>query len=399
MSTAAYDVAIVGAGPAGSTAAYFLATGGLRVALLDKFDFPRDKTCGDGLTPRALGVLDAMGVLPQVEQGAYPCVALTVRNSDEVTYRIELSGPEDPPRRILIVPRLRLDDILLQHAVKAGAHFIPNAKVENLAQENGHVGLWMEGGRSMDSALAIIATGANTALLRKVGLLTHTPPSNLAARAYFENVEGLNDTIVLFFDGVERPGYGWVFPTANGAANIGCGVFFDSHTPQPTHLRHLIQSHPYLQRILRNARQVGPIKGHPLRTDFSRSLTGRDRILVTGEAIGLVNPITGEGIDYALESAQLAAEAILHGSPEGLNPPAIQREYRAALGRKFGFPFRLGHLVQRVGFRDGIVDKALRRIQRRPHLHRVVVDGCFGLTDPISLFSPRTLWEALKPWD
>ena len=93
MSAPHYDVAVIGAGPAGSAAAYFLARGGLRVALLDKFDFPRDKTCGDGLTPRTLEVLNSMGVLPQVEQYAYPCVALTVRNSDEVTYRIELSGP------------------------------------------------------------------------------------------------------------------------------------------------------------------------------------------------------------------------------------------------------------------------------------------------------------------
>ena len=92
MSTSHYDVAVIGAGPAGSAAAYFLARGGLRVALLDKFDFPRDKTCGDGLTPRALGVLDTMGVLREIEPYAYQCIALTIRNSDEVTYRIELSG-------------------------------------------------------------------------------------------------------------------------------------------------------------------------------------------------------------------------------------------------------------------------------------------------------------------
>src|SRR5215208_983996 len=318
MNTTPYDVAIIGAGPAGSAAAYFLARGGLSVALLDKFDFPRDKTCGDGLTHRALEVLNAMGVLPRVEEAAYPCTALTIRNSDEVTYRIELSGPNDPSRHILILPRLRLDGILLQHAIKAGAQFLSPTKVENIVQENGSVHLSLEGGQSIDCQLAIIATGANTGLLRKTGLLKHVPPANLAARAYFENVEGLDDTVVLFFDGVEHPGYGWVFPTGPGMANIGCGVFFDSRTPQPTHLRHLIQHHPYLQRILRNAKQVGPIKGHPLRTDFPRSLTGKDRILVTGEAIGLVNPITGEGIDYALESAQLAANAILNGWPGGL---------------------------------------------------------------------------------
>lgn len=399
MSPTHYDVAIVGAGPAGSAAAYYLARGGLRVALVDKFDFPRDKTCGDGLTPRALEVLDSMGVLPQVEREAYCCVALTIRNSDEVTYRIELSGPNDPPRRVLILPRFKLDDILLKHAMRAGAQFISHTKVEHIVQENGHLHLTMQDGQTLESTLAVLATGANTALLRKLSLLKQLPHSNLAARAYFENVQGLDDTIVLFFDGVERPGYGWVFPTGAGTANIGCGVFFDSRTPQPTHLRHLIQSHPYLKRILRDARQIGPIKGHPLRTDFSRFLSGKDRILVAGEAVGLVNPITGEGIDYALESAQMAAEAILNGWSHGQNPSLIQRQYRAALGATFSFPFLLGHLTQRLGFRDNTLDKALSRIQHNPYLHRVVVDGCFGLVRPIALFTPRTLWEAFKPWD
>jgi len=163
-------------------------------------------------------------------------------------------------------------------------------------------------------------------------------------------------------------------------------------------LRHLIQHHPYLQRILRNARQVGPIKGHPLRTDFSRLMSGKGQILVTGEAIGLVNPITGEGIDYAIESAQLAADAILKNWHTELDSSKLQKNYRAALGRKFSFPFTLGHLAQRLGFRDGIVDRVLRRIQHRPHLHQVVIDACFGMGSPISAFTPRTLWEVLRPW-
>jgi len=395
MSTRHYDVAVIGAGPAGATAAYFLARGGLRVVLLDKFDFPRDKTCGDGLTPRALEMLDAMGVLPQVEQHAYPCSALTLRSSDEVTYRMELTIPNDPPRRILILPRFRLDDILRQYAIEAGAQFIPHVKVENIVKDNGRVRLWFEGGQPLDCALAVIATGANTGLLRKTGLLKQTPPSNLAARAYFENVEGLDDTILLFFDGVEYPGYGWVFPTAPNAANIGCGVFFGSHTPQPTYLRHLLQHHPYLQRILRNARQVGPIKGHPLRTDFSTFMSGKDQVLVIGEALGLVNPITGEGIDYALESAKLAADAILSGWHSEAGPTAIHKNYRTALGRNFSSSFALYRLAQQLFFRDGIVDKCLRRIQHSPYLQRVVIHSCFDRGNPISIFSPRTLWEVL----
>jgi flavin-dependent dehydrogenase len=322
---------------------------------------------------------------------------MTVRNSDEVSFRIELSGPKDPPRRILVLPRLNLDDLLLQHAIQAGVQFIPHTKVENTLQENGYVRLWLEGGQFLDSKLAVIATGANTGLLRRTGLLKGAPPSNLAARAYFENVKGLDDSILLFFDGVERPGYGWVFPTGPTTANVGCGVFFDSRTPQTTHLRHLIQSHPHLKRILRNARQVGPIKGHPLRTDFSRVLSGKQRILVIGEAIGLVHPITGEGIDFAFESAQLAAEATLAGWEHGSS--VIQKKYRAELRKKFDPIFTLAHFLQRMFFRDGIVDKGLRRIQGRPYLHRTVVEYFFGQANPISVFTPRTLWRVLKPWD
>ncbi len=436
MNPAIYDVAVIGAGPAGSTAAYYLARGGLRVCLLDKSDFPRDKTCGDGLTPRAVGVLDAMGVLPRVQQDAYRVNALTIRNSDEVTYRLELSQPDGPSRYILILPRINLDDILLRHAMEAGAEFIPHSKITNIYKKaielrggapamprrsqrshwrRGNVQLHqtgnfdntthsfddslfleVEAGRPLECKLAIVAAGANISLLRKTGLLKKSPPSNLAARAYFENVEGLDDTIMLFFDGVERPGYGWVFPVGPGKANIGCGVFFDSSTPQPGHLSRLIKNHSYLQRILKHAKQVGPIKGYPLRTDFSPSLSGRDRILVVGEAVGLVNPITGEGIDYALESAQLAAGTILQHWQKD-SPGSIHSAYRSALSRKFRFPFAIGHLIQRLYFRDGIFDRILRRIQYRPYLHRIVVDACFGLINPISVFTPRTLWEVIKP--
>jgi flavin-dependent dehydrogenase len=154
-----------------------------------------------------------------------------------------------------------------------------------------------------------------------------------------------------------------------------------------------------VKRILRNAHQVGPIKGHPLRTDFSRVLSGKERILIAGEAIGLVHPITGEGIDYALESGQLAAEAILEGWQNGLSSQAIQRKYRAALGKNFSFGFALALFLQRVFFRDGFVDKTLCRIQRRPYLHRALVEFCFDRINPITVFTPQTLWGVFKPWD
>jgi len=142
---------------------------------------------------------------------------------------------------------------------------------------------------------------------------------------------------------------------------------------------------------------MGPIKGHPLRTDFSGALSGEGRILVIGESVGLVNPITGEGIDYALESAQLVAEAILEARNKSLDSLAIQKKYRTALNRKFHLLFTLGHLTQRVYLRDSVIDKVLRRIQRSPYLQQLVVNACYGDANPISAFAPRTLWELIMP--
>jgi len=398
MTDSEYDIAIIGAGPAGSAAAYFLARGGRRVALLDKATFPRDKTCGDGLTPRAVKALAELSALDKVAGRAFRCTTITLRQSDSVEFQLGLSQLAGLPDQILVLPRFQLDDLLRQHAVEAGAHFIAEAKVNHLTRPaEDTVLVHVEGREPLACQLAIVATGANIKLLSEAGLLRGTPPVSLAARCYFENVEGLDDSVMLFFDGVELPGYGWVFPTSKTSANIGYGVFFASPTPPATRLRQIIQHHPYLQRILKNARQVGPIKGYPLRTDFSPAHSGNEWLLVVGEAAGLVNPITGEGIDYALESGQLAAAAILAGWRAGGPTAAIAKNYRAALSKKFQYQLALNHLAQRLYFREGVLPRLLQRAQRNSALRQTIVDACFGSADPMVMLSPRTLWSVFGP--
>lgn len=392
-----YDVAVIGAGPAGSAAAYFLAKGGLRVALLDKFEFPRDKTCGDGLTPRAIKILETMGVLPQIEEKAFHCSEIKIRYSDEITFNLELDHLENLPKYILTMPRFHLDDVLRQYAVDAGAEFISQARVETISRSADKVvHIQTENEQTIDCALAVIATGANSNLLKKLGLLKKAPPVNLAARAYFDNVDDLDKSIVLFFDEIDLPGYGWVFPTGVRTANIGCGVFFEQPVSQVSQLRHLIEKHPYLQRILKNAHQVAPIKGYPLRTDFSPSHSGNEWALVAGEATGLVNPITGEGIDYALESAQLAAHAILNNWHDGFPSSAIQKKYRAALGKKFQFQLMINHLAQKIYFRDEVWPTLLKNASEKPRLRKAMVDSCFGTANPLVVFSPQALMDIFR---
>lgn len=390
-----YDVAVVGAGPGGSATAYFLAKRGLRVALLDKFEFPRDKTCGDGLTPRAIKTLDAMGVLPQIEERAFRSSGIKLRYSDEITYNLEINHLTELPDYVLTIPRFQLDNILRQYAVDAGVRFIPRVKVENLTYSaDRHVSIQIEKGQGIECALAVIATGASPSLLQKLGLLKKTPPTSLAARAYFENIEDLDDSLILFFDGIDLPGYGWVFPTGKGTANVGCGVFFEETVSQASRLRGFIAEHPYLQRVLKNARQVGPIKGYPLRTDFSPSHSGNEWALVVGEAAGLVNPITGEGIDYALESAQLAANSILSEWQNGYPSITTQKKYRAALRKRFQTQMVFNHLAQRIYFRKNTLSFLLKRASEKPALRKAIVDASFGITNPLVMFTPRIIREA-----
>jgi menaquinone-9 beta-reductase len=392
-----HQVAVVGAGPAGSAVAYRLARQGFDVALLDRSEFPRDKTCGDGLTPRAVRALEELDVADEVARRAFRCEAITLRASEAIEFSIRLEGLGGLPDRLLVIERFVLDDLLRRHAVAAGARFQPRAGVRQVARaQNGEVRLRLDNGGELACQLAVLATGANAVLLRDVGIARPSPTST-AARCYFENVTGLDPAIVLFFDGIELPGYAWVFPTSATTANVGCGAFFDSPTPQPLGLRRLLDDHPYLRRVLAGGVQVGPIKGYPLRTDFSPAHAGADRVLVLGEAAGLVNPITGEGIDYALESATFAAEAIREGWTAAGPTSEIVARYRKALSRRFRRSFLLGHTAQRIYFRDVLLERLLGRTSHSAYLQRAIVSACFGALDPVSMFTPRTLWEVFRP--
>ncbi len=311
-----FDVAIIGAGPGGSAAAYYLAQRGLAVALLDKADFPRDKTCGDGLTPRAVSVLRDMGLLEQLLQVGHRTPRLEI--VAPLGYSVDSDIPKvgDWPEFTLVVPRLILDDLLLHKAIGAGAVFQGGTRVSKVATSA--AGVTVHGTRKggvveVKARVAIVATGASPTLLMEMGILKHKPAMMIASRAYFEDMRGLKDEVYLTFEGVPLPGYGWVFPTSETSANIGAGLVRRSWTSRwrketSSQVFQKFIASPTIKAMLDGGHQVGPIKGYPLRMDFAQSPTYGERTLLVGEAAGLVNPLTGEGIDYALESGRLAAE-------------------------------------------------------------------------------------------
>jgi len=315
-----YDVAIVGAGPGGSAAAHYLSLRDFNVLLLDKCTFPRDKTCGDALTPRALRILDDMGLLDDLLKVGHSLtdVAFFAPKGHSVSAPVPLK--ESRTDFLLFIPRLILDNIILERALASGAQFQSPVRVTDIVQETQCTvikGVHHNRTVEFKARMAIVAVGANMKLLFRMGLLKKTPQVMLSARAYFEGMSDMIDAAQCRFDGVPLPGYGWVFPLSKSSANIGAGFFrtglsarwMPLAAPRTALLAFdaFIQTPP-LQRMLRSARQVGPIKGYPLRMDFARSPTFAERVLLVGEAAGLVNPVTGEGIDYALESGKIAAD-------------------------------------------------------------------------------------------
>ncbi len=381
-----HDVVIIGAGPGGSATAHYLARRGLDVLLLDKADFPRDKTCGDGLTPRAVGVLQDMGLAEDLRRVGY-----TIRRFEVFAPNGRSTGDavmlhNGMPDYALVVPRLKLDDAIRRRAMQSGARFEPHIHVNDVcavvSNGTGHVEVKGERhGRSVSFAarLAVIATGANTGLLLRTGILRAQPKMIVAARAYFAGVQGLADAWTLRFDNAPLPGYGWVFPIAADAANIGVGYFKRNRTGSARGFFEAFGQSPAMRTLLAEARQAGPIRGYPLRDDFLESPTFGRRILLVGEAAGLVNPLTGEGIDYALESGRMAADHAYGMLEAGDFTPQRHAAYDQALRDHFQALFEFCVWVRSWFLRpyalNVLVEMANRRDDLRQRLMQVVLGG------------------------
>jgi len=394
-----FDVIIVGAGPAGSSCAYFLARAGLRVLLLDKAVFPRDKTCGDGLVPRALPILAEMGVLEEVTQHGYRLSHLTVTAPSGRCVGFSIPHLPAAPNYALVIPRLKLDTILMQAAVKAGANFINAAHVRGLHPSADTVTvdyLWNGERISVQSPVVILATGASSALFDQLNYPTPRPHI-IAARAYFKDIPDLENHFQFRFDGVVLPGYGWVFPLSPSTANIGAGFIRtgkDTHYSVRTAFERFIDS-PAMRKRLTGASRVGDLKSYPIRTDFASSPVAAGRVLMIGEAAGLVNPLTGDGIDFALESGKLAAEHLLHALHQKAAAYPDEQAYDALLRHHYQNLFRFSAQVSRLSLNRFALNALVPVAAARPRLPRALVSLLLGAKPLPDRISPLKLAKGI----
>ncbi|MGQ9490759.1 MAG: NAD(P)/FAD-dependent oxidoreductase [Anaerolineae bacterium] len=397
------DVAVVGAGPAGSTVAGLLARGGWDVVLADRANFPREKTCGDGLTPRAVLALQRLGVLSDLEKAGF----LTISGARLVSPTGEMwhlrFGEHDfglPPYG-LVVPRHELDARLLAHALADGVRFLPEVNIREPLRAapagpvTGVVGDRRGQRVIIQARVTVLAVGAHIGLLRAFGLLARMPPGINAVRGYFAGVADLEPEFEFYFEHALLPGYAWVFPLADGHANVGLGVFGRDGNSRSPNLRRLLSDFMARWPRLRDARLVAPLKGFPLRIDFPSQPAVGEGFLLAGEALGLVNPVTGEGIDLALESGEMAARAVDAALRMGDGLQQGLQMYGRALDRRYGSFFRGARLLLRLAMRPRGLTMLIAKGKRKPYLARLIAGINMGMASPWLAFAPRTWWEIL----
>lgn len=398
------DAIVVGAGPAGSAAAYYLAQAGLDVLLLEKSRFPREKVCGDGLTPRAVRELVAMGVDVGPGTGWVRNRGLRIHGGGA---SLQLDWPELAafPSFGLVRPRLDLDDVLARRAAAAGARLHQATAVTGpvLDERTGRV----VGVTARDAApgrerspqvdlrapVVVAADGVAGRLGLALGLERRPDrPVGVAVRTYVSSARHAEEYLETWLDvrdpraGADSllPGYGWVFPMGDGTCNVGVGVLTADARSRDLDYRALLRTWTRsLPGDLGPERWTSPVRGAALPAGFSRLPQYTRGLLLVGDAAGMVNPFSGEGISYAMESGRLAAEIAV----QALALPAAARDralqaYPRALVDSYGGYFALGRTFVRLIDHPAVMRVAVRRGLGRPALMRFVFRLLANLTDP-----------------
>ena len=348
-----YDAVVVGAGPAGSSAAFHLAKKGWRVALFEKSRMPRDKACGDGLGTGSVAMLESMDLGLRLQE-YQRITGVDIRVHGELTCAPSFQ-PQRGPTHGLVVPRRDLDLLIANRAREAGSDWYEGCRVTGFEFQNGRVsGVHFVNGKegSVRARFAVIADGGGSNLSAQAGIPRRPRETvGFAVRGYFRNVPARSSLFSIYMPLTQAgtncavPGYGWIFPLKDGYANIGVGYYPCQRQDRNLNLRDLftrfIEELIQLEPAMAGMELVGKWIGGALRSGMDPLCCFANHAVVVGDAAGLVDPFTGEGIDTALVSGQYAAEAL--DSALKRDSEKCLQEYAHLLECRYSDRFQLGH--------------------------------------------------------
>ncbi|MBN2493958.1 MAG: NAD(P)/FAD-dependent oxidoreductase [Deltaproteobacteria bacterium] len=357
-----YDVCVVGAGPAGSTCAFYLARGGLRVLLLEKHRFPRDKICGDAVCRMAHPHLERMGVLQALlrEKRARYTASGGFVSPAGVRYAGD-SASHDGAQLVLTVKRVHLDEAMARAAAAAGAELGEQRRVIGASFEPRR-GEWRIQARARGAGpesrfrtrVLVAADGANSPLGRALGLIRSAPQA-VCSRAYLKaGSHRFPYDGMVYYPRELLPGYVGIQREADGDVNycvfIVPGGRYASRDLRRVHHR-LLESNPWITRDLGTQVEGERMRAAPLRMGGIARSFG-DHLLAVGDAAGQIDPLTGEGIQYAIEGASIAARTLEQAFAEGdLGRRSLARYHRrwmTAFGRDFFWARQMSRLQARL---------------------------------------------------
>ncbi|HEY2670138.1 MAG TPA: geranylgeranyl reductase family protein [Rugosimonospora sp.] len=414
IQTREADVIVVGAGPGGSTAAYHLARHGLSVLLLEKSEFPREKVCGDGLTPRAVRQLINMGIDTSEKAGWLRNKGLRVIGGG---IRLELDWPDlaSFPNYGLVRTRLDFDQMLATAATEAGATLLTSHNVSGpiLDTAGRVVGVTAQVGPGKErqefrAPLVLAADGVSARFALALGMAKREDrPIGVAVRRYYHSPARHDDDYLESWlelrspasrqrggsrspreDQALLPGYGWIFGMGDGRVNVGLGVLNSSSAFGKTNYRTMLtdwlSTTPDDWTMNDEAHADGPIQGAALPMGFNRVPHYTRGVLLIGDSGGMVNPFNGEGIAYAMESGELAAEIVVQAlaRPAGPERERVLRHYPIELRARYGGYYRLGGWFVKLIGHPQIMRVATRHGMPHPVLMRFVLKLLANLTDP-----------------
>jgi geranylgeranyl reductase family protein len=400
-------VLVVGAGPAGATAARTLARAGVTVRLLDRSKFPRNKPCGGAISLRVLRRF------PYLE----PALS---RIGTHTVGRLYLEGPDGDSAithsrgpAALLIRRMEYDALLVALAREAGAELVEGFDVVSAAQGSDGVTLKARDGRTLEAAVVIAADGVHSVVARRLGINSGWPASSIALDMMEETPrQTLRDadpsTMWVAYGVNGAPGYGYIFPKVDHV-NVGIGYVLD-------HYRQSVDDHPYeVQRaFVDQLRSRGIVEGHSRRTNFTPFLIpvggplrrpGRNRVVVAGDAGGFVNGFTAEGIYYAMVSGELAAKAVI--ATDSRRVRGLAPGYARAVDDEIGAELRDSVLIQRYLFADRRrIAKIVAGARHAAGLTGFILDFAVGGTTyralrrrmvvQAPLFAARLFWERVR---
>ncbi|QIK82600.1 geranylgeranyl reductase family protein [Sanguibacter sp. HDW7] len=393
------DVVVVGAGPAGATAAHYLASVGLDVVVLDKARFPRDKICGDGLTPRAVAELVRAGVSIDESDGWIRNIGLRVVGGG---HRIEIPWPElsSYPSYGLARSRMSFDHLLVEHARKSGATVLEGMNVTEpvLDERTGRVvgvrarvldadGRRTGEERTFRAPVVMAADGVSSRLATAVGIEKRNDrPMGVAVRTYFESPrhdDAWMESHLELWDGKPgesnlMPGYGWIFALGDGTVNVGLGSVSSSAAATKVDYKDLFQR--WIANVpeewgISEETQRGPVRGAALPMAFNRSPLYDRGLMLLGDAGGMVSPFNGEGIAYAMQAARVASDTVaqaLTRPTDSARERALHR-YAQVMRDDIGGYYRLGTYFVKLIENPHIMHLCTRYGLPRPLLMKFVM--------------------------